>query len=113
MKSELVLIEECIEEKTKEYHRVAAELDSLFEGPSSSLANTRNITAKFLATQNVEKIQQELEILQAKRTQLLSDNMEEEVIEGSKEEVLQYLLNLPDGRYKLLKIIERESHGEG
>jgi hypothetical protein len=38
--------------------------------------------------------------------------MEEETIEGSKGEVLQCLLSLPDGRYKLLRVIEREGHGK-
>ena len=112
MKSKLLLLEECIEEKTKEYHRMAAELDSLSGGSSSSLVNAHNIVAVFTATQNIQRIRQELQALQAKRTQLLSDNTEEETIEGSKEEVLQCLLSLPDGRYKLLRVIEREGHGK-
>lgn len=113
MKTERQLIEECIEEKTKEYHQAAAELDSLSgDASSSSLANARDIMNKFTASQKLQNIEQELKFLQIRRGQLLYDNIEEEVIRGSKGEVLQHLASLPDGSYKLIRVIERESHGK-
>ena len=115
MKSERQLIEECIEEKTKELHQAAAQLENLSSGgPSSSfsLADARAIMAQFQAQQNANKIKQELELLQLRRTQIIGDTKEEELIQGNKESVLKCLSGSPDGIYRLTKVIERETHGE-
>jgi len=113
VKSKLRLLEECIEEKTKEYHRAVAQFQNLSNGnPSSSFANARIIVATFEAQQLVDKIEQELNLLNKKRLKLLSDITEQTIIQGSREEVLKRLSELPDGSYKLMKFVERESYGK-
>ena len=115
MKSERQLIEECIEEKTKELHQAAAQLENLSSvGPSSSfsLADARTIMAQFQAQQSVNRLQQELNLLQSQRTQIIGDTKEEELILSNKESVLKCLSGSPDGIYRLLKVTERETHGE-
>jgi len=114
MKSKLQLIEECIEEKTKEYHRAVAHLqDLLSDSSSSSFANANIIVAKFQVQQTVDRTKRELEILLTERIQLLGDITEQEAILGSKGEVLKCLLDLPDGLYRLMKVTEGEGHGKG
>jgi EAL domain-containing protein (putative c-di-GMP-specific phosphodiesterase class I) len=113
VKSERQLIEECIEEKTKEHHRAVAELESLSsDGPSSSFANARTIMAQLQAQQNVDKAQRELQNLQIKHSQIVGDIAEQVVIQDSKEAVLKCLSDLSDGIYKLIKVKERDTHGK-
>ena len=110
MKTERQLIEECIEEKTKEHHRAVAELEGLFkDGPSSSFTDARTIMSQIQAQQGVDKAQRELQNLQNRHSKIVSDIVEQVVIQDNKEAVLKCLSDLPDGTYKLIRI-ERKIH---
>lgn len=101
MKSELQLIEECIEEKTKEYHQVVAQILATSGGiPMSSFGGVGVIQQK----RHAEAIRAELSQMMARREQLLCDVVEIEVIRGNREEVSQCMPNLPEGQYRLVRI---------
>lgn len=112
MKSERQLVAECIEEKTKDLHQAMAQLRSLEGGPSSSFVQTHIIMARFDTQQKVNRLKYDLDALHEQYRQMEGDIKEEELIKTSKEGILKCLSGLPDGIYKLIKVVERERHGE-
>lgn len=110
MKTELQIIEELIEEKTKEYLQVNGKLMHALQNYKSdvSFGHVENVFGMQI---DAERVEDELEELHAKRLELLGDFREEELIIGSKEAVRKRLEELPDGIYKLAKV-EREDDGK-
>lgn len=110
MKTRLEIIEELIEEKTKEYIQANGVLMHTLENyqQNVSFGAVEDVYGRQLA---VEQLEEHLQDLHAQRLQLLGDFKEKEVILGSKTKVLKRLGELPDGIYKLMKV-EREDDGK-
>lgn len=111
MKTEIQLLEECIEEKTKELYRATASLQETNKAESFTSFQTQQLIGHFETQQTILRIQNELNTLLQQRAQLVGDFIELEVIKGSRKEVLEQLTQLSDGLYKLMKI-ERKTDGE-
>ena len=111
MKTELEIVEELIDEKTKEFIQANGVLMHALENYKDeiSFGAVEAIYGKQLAAENAEECLQELH---AQRLKLLGDFKEEEAILGSKKEVLTRLEELPDGIYKLMKVEREDSDGE-
>ena len=111
MKTDLQLLEECIEEKTKEYHRISASLSQIavVDGVFS-FVNTRKVVESFEMRSLETRVRNELDVLLQQRARLLGDITEQEVILSSKEDVLRCLSEQSDGLYRLMKV-ERKDNG--
>ena len=113
MKSNLQLLEECIEEKTKEYYQVAAQLTEALENTSSSsFGNAKELMSTFDTQQRAKQVRSELGKLLEQHAQLSGDFTEQEAILGTKGEVLKHLSELPDGLYRLMKVERKKGNGE-
>jgi len=104
MKSELQLIEECIEVKTKEYQLALLETGASGT-PWSSFVNVQGLVAQ---RQTIDRLESELTQLEFRRNQLLGDNIEQEPMIGSRAELMQYLSGASDGTYKIVKMERKD-----
>lgn len=111
MKTELQIIEELIEEKTKEFIQANALLMRTLDNHKEhvSFGVVQNVYGLQLDVEHLDEILQDLH---SKRLKLLGDFTEEELILDSRDKVLEYLKGQPKGTYRLVRIGEREENGK-
>lgn len=109
MKSDLELIEECLEKTKKELITLQTQQaahNQVVGGSFSSIESVGTITTNM----QMESLQRKVSELEARRASLLRDNLEENLIVGSIEDIKDYLSNLQEskGLYRLVRVKDDE-----
>ncbi len=111
MKSDLELVEECLEAAKKELitlqaYQAAHSIQSNVSGSSFSIC-----APDLTLHTRIVGLQDKIGGLEAQRVLLLSDNLEENLIIGSIIDIKSYLSNLPEDG-KTYKLVRMKDNGE-
>ncbi len=110
MKSDLELLEECLEKAKKALISMEAE-----QQDQATFAHIQGVTDGLFSSIGVpniahqiqsDQLQQKIAVLEAQRARMLSDNKEEILIIGDIEEINQYIIKNVEstGKYKLVRM---------